>query len=222
MVCELPWMREMDINPLIVDESGAIAVDARIVISQLSPTAGRYDHMAIHPYPSNLVSHHQIKGGRQITLRPIRPEDAEIEHEFVKNLSPEAKYYRFMHTLRELSLAQLIRFTQIDYDREMAFVAVIEADGREEEIGVARYVTNPDGESCEFAIVVADIWKGEGVAGALMRALIESARSRGLRVMGSPILAENKRMLKFVAGLGFKVSTHPYDSSLKQAELDLV
>ncbi len=221
MVCELPWIREMDINPLIVDESGAIAVDARVVIGRLPPKAGRYDHMAIHPYPSNLVSHHEVKGGKQVTVRPIRPEDAEIEHAFVKNLSPEARYYRFMHTLRELSLPQLIRFTQIDYDREMAFVAIVEREGREEEIGVARYTTNPDGEGCEFAIVVADEWKGGGVAGALMHALIESARRRGLRTMGSAILAENKRMLKFVTGLGFKVSTHPYDKSLKQAELDL-
>ena len=222
MVCELPWIREMDINPLIVDENGAIAADARIVIDQLPATAGRYDHMAIHPYPSNLVSRQQIKGGKQITIRPIRPEDAAIEHEFVKNLSPEAKYYRFMHTLRELSLPQLIRFTQIDYDREMAFIAVIERDGREEEIGVARYVTNPDAESCEFAIVVADSWKGEGVAGALMRALIESARLRGLRVMSSPILGENKRMLKFVTDLGFAISSDPFDHSLKRADLNLI
>lgn len=221
MVCELPWIREMDINPLIVDENGAIAVDARIVIGPLPITARRYDHMAIHPYPANLVSRCQIKGGKEITLRPIKPEDAAIEQEFVKTLSPEAKYYRFMHTLRELSLPQLIRFTQIDYDREMAFVAVIEKDGHEDEIGVARYATTPDGDSCEFAIVVADIWKGEGVARQLMGVLIEAARNRGLRTMHATILAENKRMLKFVTSLGFELSSLPEDISLKRAVLDL-
>ncbi|MBL8485735.1 MAG: bifunctional acetate--CoA ligase family protein/GNAT family N-acetyltransferase, partial [Rhodocyclaceae bacterium] len=183
MVCELPWIREMDINPLIVDENGAVAVDARIAIENLPLTAGRYDHMAIHPYPSHLSTQYQTKDGQTVTIRPIKPEDAQLEQDFVKALSPETKYFRFMNTLRELTQAQLIRLTQIDYDRELAFVATIPTEEGDKEVGVARYATNPDGESCEFAIVVADDWQGKGLARRLMGILIETARSRGLKYM---------------------------------------
>ena len=221
MVCELPWISEMDINPLIVDEHGAVAVDARISIENTPITAGRYDHMAIHPYPSQLKSGFQAKDGTLVAIRPIKPEDVRMEQEFVKALSPEARYMRFMNTIREVSPAQLVRLTQIDYDREMAFVATIDADGEEKEIGVVRYATNPDGESCEFAIVVADDWQGKGLARRLMGILIDTARSNGLRYMHGDFLAENSRMLAFVSSLGFVLSTHPEDSGLKRGVLVL-
>jgi acetyltransferase len=221
MVCELPWITELDINPLIVDELGAVAVDARIAIQDVPVTAGRYDHMAIHPYPSQLTVSYQTADGVTVSIRPIKPEDADMEQEFVKHLSSEAKYFRFMNTLRELSQAQLVRLTQIDYDREMAFVAMAPQDGEETEIGVARYATNPDGESCEFAVVVADVWQGKGVARRLMGILIETARDRGLKYMNGDFLAENSRMLKFVASLGFVLSAHPEDSGLRRGVLVL-
>ena len=138
MVCELPWLRELDLNPLIVDENGAIAVDARIVIDHASGKGDRYAHMAIHPYPAHLTQEWDQPDGRTVTIRPIRPEDADLEQAFVKGLSEESKYYRFMDTLRELTQSMLVRFTQIDYDREMAFVATIpEDDGRIVQIGRA-------------------------------------------------------------------------------------
>ncbi|MDP1611046.1 MAG: bifunctional acetate--CoA ligase family protein/GNAT family N-acetyltransferase [Sulfuritalea sp.] len=221
MVCELPWISEMDINPLIVDEHGAVAVDARITIENTPITAGRYDHMAIHPYPSQLKSSFQAKDGTLVTIRPIKPEDVRMEQEFVKALSPEARYMRFMNTIREVSPAQLVRLTQIDYDREMAFVATIDAEGAEKEIGVVRYATNPDGESCEFAIVVADDWQGKGLARRLMGILIDTARSNGLRYMHGDFLAENSRMLAFVSSLGFVLATHPEDPGLRRGVLVL-
>ncbi|NWG31363.1 MAG: GNAT family N-acetyltransferase [Rhodocyclaceae bacterium] len=221
MVCELPWISEMDINPLIVDEYGAVAVDARIAIENLPLTAGRYDHMAIHPYPSHLITEYQTPDGQLVTIRPIRPEDAEMEQEFVRNLSPETKYYRFMNTLKELSPVQLVRLTQIDYDREMAFVALTQIDGKETEIGVARYAMNPDGESCEFAIVVADAWQGKGLARRLMGVIIDTARSRGIKYMNGDFLAENRRMIQFVTSLGFVLSPHPEDPGLKRGVLTL-
>lgn len=221
MVCELPWISEMDINPLIVDEYGAVAVDARIAIENLPLTAGRYDHMAIHPYPSHLITEYQTPDGQLVTIRPIRPEDAELEQEFVRYLSPETKYYRFMNTLKELSPVQLVRLTQIDYDREMAFVATIDRNGKETEIGVARYAMNPDGESCEFAIVVADAWQGKGLARRLMGVIIDTARSRGIKYMNGDFLAENHRMIQFVTSLGFVLSPHPEDPGLKRGVLTL-
>jgi len=221
MVCELPWVRELEINPLIVDEHGAVAVDARVVADNISPSADRYDHMAIHPYPSQLITKWMQPDGVEITIRPIKPEDAELEVDFVRKLSAETKYYRFMNTMRELPPAMVARLTQIDYDREMAFLATVDVDGVEVEVGVCRYAVNPDGESCEFAVVVADDWQKRGLARKLMQILIETARNRGLEYMNGVFLASNERMLKFVQGLGFVLSNDPEDSTVKLGVLSL-
>ena len=206
MVCELPHIREMDINPLIVDEHGAIAVDARIEVAYPPTGAERYAHMAIHPYPTHLESRVQLPEGIDLVIRPIRPEDAEIEQAFVRGLSSESKYFRFVSALQELSPSMLARFTQIDYDREMALIAVVVEDGQETEIGVARYVINPDGESCEFALVVADAWQHKGIGHRMMNALMDIARDKGLKTMEGEVLGSNRNMLGLVASLGFAVS----------------
>ncbi|MFV0663211.1 GNAT family N-acetyltransferase [Denitromonas sp.] len=221
MVCELPWLKELDINPLIVDENGAVAVDARIVADNVSPTADRYDHMAIHPYPQHLTTHWTLPDGTDVTIRAIKPEDADLEVNFVRKLSAETKYFRFMNTMRELPPAMVVRLTQIDYDREMAFVATVTEDGQETEIGVCRYAVNPDGESCEFAVVVADDWQHRGLARRLMGVLIETARNRGLVYMNGVFLANNDRMLRFVQSLGFVLSSDPEDSTVKLGVLPL-
>lgn len=163
MVCELPLLKAMDINPLLLDENGALAVDARVEVEYRQPSPDRYAHMAIYPYPTHLISHWQLADGTDITIRPIRPEDAEIEHIFVQKLSNESKYFRFMSSVSELTPAMLARFTQIDYSREMALIAVTHEHEGEVEIGVARFSINPDGDSCEFALVVADSMQGNGV-----------------------------------------------------------
>lgn len=221
MACELPWLRELDINPLLADEHGVIAVDARVVVAPVAPGTDPYARLAIHPYPSRLASEWALADGTVVTQRPIRPEDAAMEMEFVRELSAESKYFRFMDTMRELTPDMLARFTQIDYDREMAFVSTLNRDGREVEIAVGRYATNPDGESCEFAVVVGDPWQGRGLARRMMEALIAVARERGLRVMMGHILGSNDKMLKLATDLGFRLSTDPQDASLKQAVLIL-
>ena len=221
MVCELPWIDELDINPLVADEDGAVAVDARIVVREPPPMRNRYAHMAIHPYPADLVTVVPLPDGSSLTLRPIRPEDAEMEQEFVRGLSNASRYFRFMNTVHELTLPMLVRFTQIDYDREMAFVAVREEGGREIEIAVARYITGPDARTCEFAIVVADAWQGKDIGRRMLARLIEVARSRGLRTMVGHILAGNQSMLGLCKKLGFEISDHPEDAAAKRATLDL-
>jgi acetyltransferase len=223
MVCELPWLHELDLNPLIVDENGAIAADARIVIGTAGTTGDRYAHMAIHPYPEHLVQNWEQADGRIITIRPIRPEDAEIEQEFVRSLSDESRYYRFMDTLRELTQSMLVRFTQIDYDREMALIATLpDEDGKEVQIGVARYVTNPDGETLEFALVVADTWQKRGVGRKLMTSLIEIARQKGFRSIVGDVLATNSRMFRLLSSLGFSIHPHKEDPAVKRVVFPLL
>jgi acetyltransferase len=222
MVCELPWIDELDINPLIADEAGAVAVDARIVVRKLPTMRNRYAHMAIHPYPQDLVGSVDLSDGSRVTLRPIRPEDADMERKFVHDLSQNSRYFRFMNAMRELTPAMLIRFTQIDYDREMAFVAVHEAGGLEEEIGVARYVTSPDGQSCEFAIVVADAWHSKGLGRRMLERLIEVARWRRLRTMVGHVLSSNQPMLDLCVSLGFRIEDHPDGRTMKRPVLDLI
>ncbi|MES9900211.1 MAG: bifunctional acetate--CoA ligase family protein/GNAT family N-acetyltransferase [Sedimenticola sp.] len=221
IACELPWVKELDINPLIADESGAIAADARVVVDFHSHSDQPYSHMAIHPYPAKLVSRSQLVDGTELIIRPIRPEDAEIEQRFIKALSERSRYFRFMMVLDELPPAMLARFTQIDYDREMALIAVIETDGEEKEIGVARYVINPDGESCEFAIVVSDEWHHKGIAHRLMDSLIDIARQRDLKAMEGEILANNNEMLTLVKNLGFTIHSSSDDPSIRHAHLYL-
>ncbi|MGB5082226.1 MAG: GNAT family N-acetyltransferase, partial [Burkholderiales bacterium] len=221
MVCELPGIEELDINPLIVDEAGAVAVDARIVVRDPRPMRNRYAHLAIHPYPADLVTDWQLADGTSLLLRPIRPEDAQMEQEFVRGLSEGSRYSRFMNSLRELTPAMLARFTQIDYDREMAFVAVRTENGHDAEIAVARYVTHPDGETCEFAVAVADAWQSKGVGRRMLGRLIEVARWRGLKVMAGQVLATNQPMLALCAKLGFEIIDHPEDAALKVATLAL-
>ena len=221
MVCELPWLAELDINPLLVDEHGARALDARIIIAPRVPSADRYGHMAIHPYPAHLVTLWQLPNGSDVIIRPIRPEDAELTQGFVRGLSEETKYFRYMDAVRELSPAMLVRLTQIDYSREMALLAVTEVEGGEVELGVARYAINPDGESCEYALVVNDQWQKQGIGHKLMDVLMDVARAKGLRFMEGEVLKTNRRMLKLSESLGFRVEPHPEDDGIRKISREL-
>ena len=221
MACELPWLQEMDINPLIIDENGLVAVDARIVVDYPTPSTDRYHHLAIHPYPTHFVKKIQLNDGTDITIRPIRPEDAEMEAKFVRELSNEAKYFRFMNSFHELSQEMLVRFTQIDYHNEMALIAVKTDSQGEEQIGVARYSTNVDKTSCEFALVVSDKWQSRGIAHHLMKDLMEIAHDRNLETMEGQVLRENSKMLELVASLGFQVRNDAEDNTIKQVEARL-
>ena len=221
MATELPGIVEMDMNPVIASPDGVVAVDARIVVSPYNEAARPFEHMAIHPYPRDLVQRSDLSDGTPLTIRPIRPEDAIMEREFVNGLSERSRYLRFMYSLQEITPEALSRFTQIDYDREMALIAVVRSKGKERLVGVARYYTLPDPKECEFAIVVADDWQARGIARRLMAALVDSARNgRHTRMLGT-VLTENRRMLKFVKTLGFRAEISADDPQLMDVSLDL-
>ena len=202
------------VNPLMLDENSALAADARVVVEYRQPDADRYAHMAIYPYPAQLVSQWQLADGTDITIRPIRPEDADIEKKFVHDLSDESKYFRFMNSMQELTDNMLVRFTQLDYSREMALIAVVEEQGSEIELGVARYAINPDGDSCEFALVIADNMQGKGLGQKLMTALMEAARDKGLKAIEGEVLSNNHNMLKLMTRLGFATKSSEEDPSI--------
>lgn len=220
MVSELPEIVELDINPLIVDDKGVMAVDARIkahVSNQLSP----YSHMAIHPYPQELTQHYQLTNGMNITIRPIRPEDAFLEKNFFHRLSERTKYFRFMQALQELTPEMIVRFTQIDYDREMAFVAVTDEENMPSELGVGRYLMNPDGNSVEFALVVADDCHCLGIGSRIMKTLMQTAKQKGIAFIEGEILTVNEPMLSFVKKLGFSIEAIAGENDVVRVVKDL-
>jgi acetyltransferase len=235
MICELPQLAEMDINPLIADDRGAVAVDARVVLDRTPPRAGpRYGHMAIMPYPAYLSHEAVLRDGRPYLVRPIQAEDADALQRFTRALSPESRYFRFISALNELTPRMLVRYTQIDYDRELALVAVLRphpdapgpgaADRQQREgelIGVARYLLNPDRDSCEYAIAIGDRFQRQGLGSTLMRALIAEARVRGLKRMEGYVLSMNAPMLRLMRSLGFEIGRDPDDESMKRVWLSL-
>jgi len=222
LACALPWVRTLDLHPVRVGADRVEITGARVTIDARRERAAlRYGHMAIHPYPVELVTDVVLDDGARLHVRPIRPEDAELERAFVAALSEKTRYFRFFHRLNQLTPAMLARFTQVDYDREMALVAVDEAAGAAVIVGVTRYITTPGGESAEFAIVVADAWQGRGVARMLMGQLAASAKARGLRRLEGSVLRGNAGMLKFTRAFGFTVHDDPDDPDLVDVVLEL-
>ncbi len=200
MTSRLAWIREMDLNPVLAHPGGAIIADARVAIDPHRPrTPPRYAHMAIHPYPVELEHELVLRDGTRVPVRPIRPEDVALEKRFFDGLSARSRFQRFMQYLPKLPPHMLARFTQLDYDRELALVALHEG----EFIAVGRYAPNADGDTAEFALVVADAWQGRGLGRLLLERLREEARKAGYRALYGHILEANHEMLELARRLGF-------------------
>jgi acetyltransferase len=165
--------------------------------------------------PPELTQEVRLPNGALVTLRPIRPEDADLESEFVRRLSPESRFYRFMAPMGDLSLRMVERFTNLDYAREMALVAITRESEGDLQVGVARYSIVDEGRGCEFAVVVSDKWQGKGIARLLMLKLMDIARNRGLEVMEGQVLTNNFRMLELMTSLNFQISNDPTDPGIK-------
>jgi len=207
LVIDFPEIAELDINPLLLMGDTPCAVDARIVITSSSVPSPF--HLVISPYPGQYETPVRTRGGLDILMRPIKPEDAPLLVALYQTLSRKSIYYRFFSPLKSFPKEMLARFTQLDYDRDMALVAMDQSSPGETMLGVARLMSRPGGVDPEFAVVVGDPWQGKGVGAALMERLIQIARERGMTSIWGTALAENTHMLALARKLGFTVSKVP-------------
>jgi len=219
LVVDFPELREIDVNPLLADPAGVIALDARILVAAEAPPA--YSHLAIRPYPNALAREIVLGDGERLLLRPIRPEDEPQHRAFLERVAPEDLRLRFFRNVNRFTHEQLASFAQIDYDREMALLAVrAPAAGAGECLGVARAVTDANNEQAEFAVLVRSDQKGRGLATTLMRALIDYQRSRGTRRLIGLVLPGNAAMNGLARKLGFQVG-FDLDEHLVRCTLEL-
>ncbi|MEX2311863.1 MAG: GNAT family N-acetyltransferase, partial [Rhodospirillales bacterium] len=198
LIIDLPEVQELDINPLLVDEHGVLALDARIKVSRDPKGPG----LAIRPYPKNLEAAAVLDDGQKVRIRPIRPEDEPAHVEFLSKVSPQDIRFRFFGQIRDLPHSEMARLTQIDYDREMALIAKL-PDGEGETVGVVRTVTDPNNERTEFAMIVRSDIKGRGLGRILLQMMIAYCSKRGTKEMVGQVLLDNEVMLALTSQLGF-------------------
>lgn len=232
LVAEMPDVREIDIDPLYVGDAGLTAGGMHIRLAELpvkdAPATKGYPHMAIHPYPSQWVRRLRFDDGAPWFIRPIRPDDAEPLQAFIRGLSEESRYMRFVSMMRELTPRMLARYTQVDYHREFALVATTMVPNpanrglpMEIVIGLAHYLRNADGRGAEYALVVADDWQRRRLGRELMGTLIEAAAAQGLEYIDGMVLANNRPMLGLMTRLGFVNDVDAEDPTMRRVWLDL-
>lgn len=207
LVMDFPEIKEIDINPYVVDEAGGVVLDSHIVLEKLPERQGHftYDHLVISPYPGQHTKEVVMKNGEVALFRPIRPEDEPLEADMFEKLSRESIYFRFFGYVPKMSHKFLVHFTHIDYDRELAIVAEVEEQGQKMLAGVVRLVNDYTNKSAEFSIIVADPWHQQGIGGKLMDFMLGIAKERGLERIQAEALASNEVMLRMFEHRGFKV-----------------
>ena len=196
---------------MLADQNGLIAVDARIAVAAVEPAArgGSSSRLAIRPYPKEWERHAELRDGTKIRVRPVRPEDEPLYGPFFAAVTPEDLRLRFFAPVKEFGHTFIARFTQIDYARAMAFIALEEASG--DMLGVVRVHADANYEHGEFAILVRSDMKGRGLGYLLMQLIVEYARSEGLTTIGGQVLSENATMLAMCRELGFEIRSDPQD-----------
>ena len=203
LMTDFSEIKELDMNPLMISAHQACVADARIILKKNGLKSPM--HLIISPYPRQYEFHTVSKDGQNIFIRPIRPEDAPLLIELAATLSERTIYRRFFSPLRTLPYSMLARFTQIDYDREMALVAMATIDDSEKLLGVARIINDPSQTSGEFAVLVGDQWQGKGIGVELLKRSLTIAKQRGLQTVTGTVLAENTQMIALARKLGFEV-----------------
>jgi acetyltransferase len=223
LAADFPEIREIDLNPVLADENGVIAVDARIAVARFEPRwAGPLSanpRFAIRPYPKVWERHLALPDGSKIFVRPIRPEDEALYPAFTTAVTAEDTRLRFFAPIKEFTHGFIARFTQIDYARAMAFIAIEEASGQM--LGVVRIHADSEYRTAEYAIVVRSDLKGHGLGWLLMELMIEYARAEGLQSIRGQVLQENRTMLQMCRQLGFHIAPDPDESSIVVVKLSL-
>jgi len=220
LLIDFPEIKEIDINPFAVDENGGIVLDAKIILDKKS--IGRqsppYSHLVISPYPKEYIKEIKMKNGQAALLRPVRPEDEALEAEMFSHFSARTQRQRFFRLIKEISHDLLVRYTQIDYDREMAIVAEIEEAGRKKMAGVARLIADPNSDSAEFAVVVADPWQFQGLGKKFTDFILAIARQKGIKMVWAKFYRDNKSMQAIFQKRNFRFRGQ---GKITTAELDL-
>jgi acetyltransferase len=220
LAADLPEIRELDLNPLLADENGVLAVDARIAVAPIEHgRRGGHPRFAIRPYPKEWEGHHQLRDGTRLFVRPVRPEDEPLYRPFFKAVSAEDLRLRFFAPVKDFSHAFIARFTQIDYARAMALIALDPNSGAM--LGVVRLHVGGEGVVGEYAILVRSDLKGRGLGWLLMQLIISYARAEGLRRIEGQVLRDNTTMLAMCRELGFSIRADDGDAAIANVALDL-
>jgi acetyltransferase len=222
LVADFPEIREIDLNPVLADETGVIAVDARVAVTPIERRRGGasgHRRFAIRPYPKEWERQATLPDGNAVFVRPVRPEDERLYRPFLAAVSREDLRLRFFAPVKDFSHAFIARFTQIDYARAMAFLAIDEATG--EMLGVVRLHADAAYERGEYAVLVRSDLKSHGLGWLLMQTIIEYARAEGIRIIEGQVLRENTTMLKMCRELGFEISSDPEEVDVQIVRLKL-
>lgn len=220
LVVDFPEIKEIDINPLIVNENSAVAVDARIVIDPdiILREAEPHEHLAIAPYPKKYVTQWKLKDGTPVTLRPVKPEDENLFSELFKSFSEETMRFRFFQTIKDATHETLTRYCNIDYDREIAIVTEIQHEKRRI-IGAVRLIREPGGNTGEFAVVVGDEWQGQGLGSKLLDYIIDIGKDMKLETIYGYLISDNVKMIHLCTQKGFEME--PAEEGITKGVLKL-
>jgi acetyltransferase len=221
MLVDFPQLKEVDINPLFINEKEAFAFDARIVIDpeKVFKKFEPHQHLVVTPYPTKYETLWRLRDGRTVILRPIKPEDEPLWLEMFQNFSEESIRYRFFQILKDTPHETRVRYCNIDYDREIAIVAELTEEGRKKILGVARVSIEPDGKTGEIAFIVADPWQGLGLGTKLVDFVLEICADMKLETIYAIMLADNYRAMGLMKKMGFKVKY--MDDGTVKGTLDL-
>ena len=222
LTIDFPEIAELDMNPVMIVEGQPQVVDARLILRKTDVTSPH--HLVISPYPAQYEFTRTADEGFEVRVRPIKPEDAPLFEQLFGNLSKESIYTRFFRHISTPSREMIARFTQIDYDREMALVAIHDGDDGEKMVGVARIIGDPDGKTGEFSVMVGDPWQGKGVGAILLDRCLEIMAERGMETVWGAVLSQNTGMVRLGKKLGFSVKHQPgtgeYEMTIDLKTLD--